>query len=100
MRIELNWQRRAIIVLAGSLALLSLALAIFAIRDAERVRLLAERAIEEEQGRLADNVAGQAEAALSEAERRVVGFLQRYRENLDEESFAEVSIQSDINNAA
>jgi hypothetical protein len=48
MNIEFNWKRRAIIILAGSFAFLSIALATLPIRDAERGRLLAERAIEEE----------------------------------------------------
>jgi len=91
MNIKLNWQRRAVIILAGSLVFLGVVLAIFASRDAESERLLTERATEEEQRRCADIVAGQAEATLSETEERVGRFLQRYRENLNEGRFAEVS---------
>ncbi len=91
MHITLNWQRRAVIVLAGSLVFLSVGLAIFAIRDAERERLLAERATEGEQRRCADGIGSQVETTLSAAEERVGKLLQRYRENLNGVSFAEFS---------
>jgi len=91
MNIELNWQRRAIIILAASLVFLSVVLAIFAIRDAESERLLTERATEEEQRRCADAIGSQVEATLSDAEERVARLLGRYRENLNEGRFAEVS---------
>jgi len=91
MHIEFNWQRRAVIVLAGSLVFLSVALAIFAIRDVERERLLTERAAAEEQRRCADAIGSQVVTTLSLAEERVGKLLQRYRENLDEVPIAEFS---------
>jgi signal transduction histidine kinase/tetratricopeptide (TPR) repeat protein len=91
MKIKLNWQKRAIIILAGSLVLLSIVLAIFAIRDAKRERLLTESAIEEEQRRCAEAVGSQVETTLSDAEERVGKLLQRYPQNLIEERFAEMA---------
>jgi nitrogen-specific signal transduction histidine kinase len=91
MKIKLNWQKRAIIILAGSLVLLSVALAIFAIRDAKRERLLTESAIEEEQRRCAEAVGSRVETTLSDAEERVGKLLLRYPRNLIVERFAEVA---------
>jgi cysteine synthase len=91
MKIKLNWQKRAIIILAGSLVVLSVALAIFAIRDAKRERLLTESAIEEEQRRCAEAVGSQVETTLSDAEERVGKLLQRYPRNLIVERFAEAA---------
>ena len=91
MKIKLNWQKRAVIILAGSLILLSIALAIFAIRDAKRERLLTESEIEEEQRRCAEAVGNQLETTLLDAEERIGKLLQRYPQKLIEERFAEIA---------
>jgi len=62
MKIELNWQKRAIIILAGSLIVLSVILAIFAIREAERETLIREKEIEDEQQRSAGLVIDQVKS--------------------------------------
>jgi len=48
MESRLDWQKKATIIFAITMSLLSILLTIFAIRAAERERLVAEREIEEE----------------------------------------------------
>jgi signal transduction histidine kinase/tetratricopeptide (TPR) repeat protein len=67
----LDWQKKATIIFAITMSLLSILLTIFAIRAAERERLVAERDIEEEQRRLAELILGQVNAAISELEGRI-----------------------------
>lgn len=85
MKIVLNWQRRAVVILAGSLIILSIILAIFAIRDADRERLLREKEIGEEQRRSAATVADQAKSLVSDTEQRITKLLENRRgiEDLD-----------------
>jgi signal transduction histidine kinase/tetratricopeptide (TPR) repeat protein len=79
MKIELNWQKRAIIIFAGSLIVLSVILAIFAIREAEREKLIREKEIEDEQQRSAGLVIDQVKAIVSEAEDRIIRKVQGSR---------------------
>jgi len=79
MKIVLNWQRRAVILLAASLIVLSVILAAFAIREAEREKLLKERETEEEQRLSADTVAGQAKTLIFEVELRATKLLESHR---------------------
>ena len=72
MKITLNWQRRAIIIFAATILLLSAILTIFAIREAEREKLVREREIEEEQQRSAELIIDQVKAVISEAEGRII----------------------------
>jgi len=71
MKIELNWQKRAVILLSASLALLSVVLAVMAIREAERERLFSQRQAEEEQRRAAATVSAQADSLISRLENAV-----------------------------
>ncbi len=82
MKIALNWQRRALIILAGSLIILSVILAVFAIREADRERLLKEKEAEEEQRRYIDTVAEQSKVLIADLEQRVNTLLQSHR-NVD-----------------
>jgi len=68
VKITLNWQKRAIIIFAATILLLSAILTIFAIREAEREKLVREREIEEEQQRSAELIIDQVKAVMSEAE--------------------------------
>lgn len=79
MKIVLTWQRRAVILLAGSLIVLSVILAVFAIREAEREKLLKERETEEEQRLSADTVSSQAKTLILEVEQRAAKLLESRR---------------------
>ena len=72
MKIRLNWQKRAIIIFAATILLLSVILTIFAIREAEREKLVREREIEEEQKRSAELIIDQVKTIVSEAEGRII----------------------------
>lgn len=71
MKIRLSWQRRAVIIFAATIFLLGVILAIFAIREAEREKLIREREIEEDQQRSAELIVNQVNAAITEAEGRI-----------------------------
>ncbi len=72
MKIRLNWQKRAIIIFAATILLLSVILTIFAIREAEREKLVRERDIEEEQKRSAELIIDQVKTIVSDAEGRII----------------------------
>ena len=72
MKIRLNWQKRAIIIFAATILLLSVILTIFAIREAEREKLVREREIEEEQKRSAELIIDQVKTIISDAEGRII----------------------------
>ncbi|MCX6567474.1 MAG: ATP-binding protein [Candidatus Aminicenantes bacterium] len=69
---RLDWQRRAVILFAVSLLILSAVLVFFAVREAERENLLKEREIEGAQQRLVETIDGRARSLISEAENRVL----------------------------
>jgi signal transduction histidine kinase len=70
--VRLDWQRKAVVLFAASLLILSVVLVFFALREAEREKLLKEQEIEGERQRLAETVAGRAESLIREAEERVL----------------------------
>ncbi|MCJ7484767.1 MAG: hypothetical protein MUQ25_01190, partial [Candidatus Aminicenantes bacterium] len=69
---RLDWQRRAVILFAASLLILSAVLVYFAVREAEREKLLKEREIEGERQRLVETIDGRARSLISETEIRVL----------------------------
>src|SRR4030042_6269668 len=76
---RLDWQRRAVILFAASLLILSVFLVFFAIREAEREKLLKEREIEGARQRLVETIDGRARAMVSEAENRVLEAARKLR---------------------
>jgi signal transduction histidine kinase/tetratricopeptide (TPR) repeat protein len=68
---RLDWQRRAVILFAAFLLILSAVLVFFAVREAEREKLLKEREIEAERQRLIETIDARAKALVGEAEGRV-----------------------------
>lgn len=90
MKVVLNWRKRAVIVLAGSLVLLGIILAIFALREAEREKLIREKEIEDEQQRLAELLINQVTAVISEAEERIIRQVQSSRATSQEKEFTEL----------
>ena len=72
MKITLDWKKRAIILFAASIVILSVILTIFAIREAEREKLLKEKEIEEEQQRVAALIINSFDAIVSDSEGRIL----------------------------
>jgi len=72
VKIRINWQKRAIIIFAAVILLLSVILTMFAIREAEREKLVREREIEEEQKRSAELIIDQVKTIISDAEGRII----------------------------
>jgi len=76
---RLDWQRRAVILFAASLLILSVVLVFFAVREAEREKLLKEREIEGARQRLVETIDGRARWLISEAENRVLEAVKKVR---------------------
>lgn len=72
MKIALTWQKRAIIIFAAAILLLSVILTIFVIREAEREKLVREKEIEEEQQRSAELIIDQVKTVMSGIEGRII----------------------------
>jgi len=72
VKITLNWQKRAIIIFAATILLLSVILTIFAIREAEREKLVRKGEIEEEQQRSAELIIDQVKTVIFEVEGRII----------------------------
>lgn len=90
MKIRLSWQRRAVIIFAATIFLLGVILAIFAIREAEREKLIREREIEEDQQRSAELIVNQVNAAIAEAEGRIYRLVRDSQIQSSEKVLAEV----------
>ena len=90
MKIRLSWQRRAVIIFAGTILLFGIILAISAIREAEREKLIREREIEEDQQRSAEIIVNQVNAAIAEAEGRIDKLVRDSQIQSSEKVLAEV----------
>lgn len=86
----MNWQKKAIILFAVIIFIFSLILTIFAIREAEREKLIREKEIEDEQQRSAGLVIDQVKAVISEAEDRIIKKVQGSRLVSQEGDFEEL----------
>ncbi|MGB2764286.1 MAG: hypothetical protein WBC02_10120 [Candidatus Aminicenantaceae bacterium] len=64
LKIKFNWQKRAIILFASSILVLSIILTIFAIREAEREKLIREKERDEEQQRSIELIANQVNSII------------------------------------
>src|SRR5512136_1318751 len=69
---RLDWQRRAVIFFAASLFLLSVFLVVFALREADREKLLQEREIEASGRRLIESINDRSQALIREVEGRAL----------------------------
>jgi signal transduction histidine kinase len=93
MRINLNWQRKAVIIFTGIILLLSVILIIFAIREAEREKLVREREMEEEQRSSAEFITDQTRLMISEAEGRIFSQIINTSLQPDDHEFVQVCKQ-------
>jgi signal transduction histidine kinase len=69
---RLDWQRRAVILFAISLLILSVFLVVFTLREAEREKLLNERDLEAAGQRLVEAIDARAQSLIREAENHFV----------------------------
>ncbi len=71
MNIKLSWQRSALIVFTSTLLLLCIVLAVFAIREVGREKLVRENEIIEDYKTAADIIASQIKTTLNELESKI-----------------------------
>ena len=101
---RLDWQRRAVILFAASLLILSVVLVFFAVREVEREKLLKEKEIEGEGQRLVETIDGRARSLIGEAEKRVLQAAKKVRGDADpvqaagdlKEPLADIPIVSEV----
>lgn len=89
---KLDWQRRAVIFFAISLLILSVVLVFFAVREADREKLLKEREIEGARRRLVETIDGRVRSLVSETEKRVLAAAKRGLK----EPLAEIPLVSEV----
>jgi predicted Holliday junction resolvase-like endonuclease len=97
VRKKLDWQKRALILLGAIILILSVILTVFAIREAEREKLLKQREINEEQQRSADTIIDQVKEYISKTEERIIRLLGQSRDRSDENRLTEAAISIDEN---
>ena len=76
---RLDWQKKAVVIFAVAISSLSILLTIFAIRAADRERLVLERGMQEEQRGLAELIVSQIKATVSELEGRTGRLISSYQ---------------------
>ncbi len=97
MRTKLDWQKRALIVFAALILILSVILTVFAIREAEREKLLKQREINQELQRTADTIIDQVKENISETEQRLFSLLGQSQDRFDENRLIETAVRIDEN---
>jgi signal transduction histidine kinase len=89
VKIKLDWQKRAIILFAFIVLIVSIVLTVFAIREAERDKLLRQNEIESEQERMTASIDGQVRAKIRKAEELVLSLFGPNHDDFDEKRLAE-----------
>lgn len=95
MKTKLDWQKRALILFAAIILVLSVILTVFAIREAERERLLKQREISQEQQRVAALIIDQVKENISGTEQRILRLLGQSQNRFDKNLLAETAIRID-----
>ena len=90
MKISLSWQKKAIIIFAGIIIILSVILTTFAIREAQREIIYREKEIAEDLRRSAELIIDQVHAIISETEKRIDQMLPGEREQTQEIGLTEM----------
>ena len=93
MNLKLDWQKRAMILFAAIILILSVILTVFAIREAEREKLLKQREINEEQQRVAALVIDQVKENILETEERILRLLSQSKDRFDDNRLTESVIR-------
>jgi signal transduction histidine kinase/tetratricopeptide (TPR) repeat protein len=97
VKLNLDWQKRALILFAALILILSVILTVFAIREAEREKLLKQREINQEQQRVVASIIDQVDENISEAEERIFSFFDPSKNQFDENRLTEAGIEADEN---
>jgi len=97
VKTKLDWQKRALILFAALIVILSVILTVFAIREAEREKLLKQREINEEQKRVAALIIDQVKEHISETEQRILMLFGQSQNQLDENRLTEAAARLDKN---
>ena len=97
MKTKLDWQKRALILFAALILILSVILTVFAIREAEREKLLKQREVNEEQQRVAALIIDQVKEHISETEQRILMLLGQSKDRSDEDRLIDAAIRMDEN---
>jgi signal transduction histidine kinase len=95
VKTKLDWQKRALILFAAIILVLSVILTVFAIREAEREKLLKQREISQEQQRAAALIIDQVKENISGTEQRILRLLNQSQNRFDKNLLAEAAIRID-----
>ena len=101
---RLDWQRRAVILFAAFLLILSVVLVFFAVREVDREKLLKEKDVESAAQRLVETIDARAGSLMGEAEDRVLLAVRKVRGDADpaqaaaglKESLADMPLISEV----
>jgi signal transduction histidine kinase len=95
VKTKLDWQKRALILFASIILILSVILTVFAIREAEREKLLKQREISQEQQSAAALLIDQIKENISETEQRILRLLGQSQDRFDENRLTEAAVWID-----
>jgi signal transduction histidine kinase/tetratricopeptide (TPR) repeat protein len=87
----LDWQKKAIILFAFIVLVISVILTVFAIREAERDKLVKQNETEQEQERIAASIVAQVASKIRRVEEQFFGLLGPDRYELDEKQLDEAA---------
>lgn len=93
MKTNLDWQKRALILFAFTILILSVILTVFAIREAEREKLLRQREVDGQQQRAAALIIDQVKENISETEERISRLLDQSKERFDGNRLTEAAVR-------
>lgn len=91
MNLKLDWQKRAIILFAAIVLIFCVILTVFAIREAEREKLVKQREINQELERIAASINSQVMVSIRETEELSFRLLNSTKGNLNESELADIA---------
>jgi len=91
MNLKLDWQKRAIILFAVIVLIFSVILTVFAIREAERDKLVKQTEINQEQERIAVSINDQVSTSIRETEELLIRLSSSAQGKLNESQLANVA---------
>ncbi len=97
MNLKLDWQKRAIILFAAIVLIFSVILTVFAIREAEREKLVKQREINQELERIAASINEQVVTSIRETEELSSRLLNSTKGNLNESELTNVASRIEEN---
>ncbi len=91
MNLKLDWQKRAIILFAAIVLIFCVILTVFAIREAEREKLVKQREINQELERIAASINSQVMVSIRETEELSFRLLNSTKGNLNESELEDIA---------